>query len=58
MKPEKVFVKPAPGRMVRDPATGLPLPERGAVVEKTQFWLRRVKDGDVEMLPVEKKEME
>ena len=58
MKPEKVFVKPAPGRMVRDPATGRPLPERGAVVEKTQFWLRRVKDGDVEMLPVEKKEME
>ena len=56
MQREQMFVKPAPGRVVRDPSTGLPLPEGGAVVEKTQFWLRRLRDGDVEKIHVDRME--
>ena len=36
MQREQMFVKPAPGRVVRDPSTGLPLPEGGA-----GWWRRR-----------------
>ncbi|WP_430736405.1 DUF2635 domain-containing protein [Pseudomonas anguilliseptica] len=42
-----MFVKPAPGCVVTDPATGRPLPAKGAEVPKTQFWLRRREVGDV-----------
>jgi len=42
---QRIFVKPI-GRVL-DPATGEALPDAGAWVEKTQYWLRRVKDGDV-----------
>ncbi len=38
---------PAPGRRVRDPATGRPLGRRGAEVPDTAFWRRRLDDGDV-----------
>lgn len=40
-------VWPAPGRRVRDPATGRPLTARGANVPDTAFWRRRLADGDV-----------
>jgi hypothetical protein len=40
-------IKPAPGRMVRDPRTMLALPEEGRDVPRTPFWLRRLRDGDV-----------
>ena len=53
-----MFVKPAPGRAVRDPETGLSIPEGGVRVEKTQYWLRRLKDGDVEKIHAESKETE
>lgn len=44
----KEFIKPAkPGLIVRDPATGTPLPEEGAEKELTSYWLRRKRDGDV-----------
>ena len=58
MQRDRMFVKPAPGRVVRDPETGLPIPEGGVQVEKTQFWLRRLKDGDVEKVHVESKKTE
>jgi hypothetical protein len=50
--PEIKVYKPAPGRLVRDPVTGQPLPEQGAPVKLNShvrriFYARRVKDGDV-----------
>lgn len=42
----KVF--PVPGRLVRDPATGLELGTEGFDITDTDaFWLRRLADGDV-----------
>ena len=47
-----MFVKPAEGRSVPDPARGDPLPPEGREVEPTQYWQRRVIDGDgVEAVP-------
>ena len=40
-------VKCAEGRMVRDPVTLELLPPEGRDVPETQFWHRRVRDGDV-----------
>ena len=42
-----LFVKPVPGRAVRNPDTGKPLPAAGAAVFNNHFWRRRVRDGDV-----------
>lgn len=41
------FVKPAPGLKVRNPETGLHLPDEGDQVPLTTYWRRRLKDGDV-----------
>lgn len=41
-------VKPAPGLVVRDPATRQPLPADGGEVPDTTFWRRRLADGDVQ----------
>jgi len=43
-----MFVKPKAGLLVRDPATGEPLPEAGREVSQDQYWMRRLHDGDVE----------
>jgi len=46
----RIYVVPAPGRRVRFwNAAGLPavLPDEGASVEESSFWLRRLQDGDV-----------
>ncbi|MBQ0955987.1 DUF2635 domain-containing protein [Serratia symbiotica] len=43
-----MFVKPAPGRVVRDPVKGTFLPGSGEQVPDDIFWGRRLKDGDVE----------
>lgn len=45
-----LFVKPAPGLTVRDPAApgAAPLPSEGKAVPRDSFWLRRIADGDVE----------
>ena len=40
-------VKPAEGRMVRDPRSMALLPEEGRDVPRNSFWLRRVRDKDV-----------
>ncbi|MBU1229554.1 MAG: DUF2635 domain-containing protein [Proteobacteria bacterium] len=50
--PEIIFVKPAPGLVVRDPVTKEPLPPQGARKEKSTHWLRRKAAGDVEFLPL------
>lgn len=42
-----IYVKPAPGRLVRHPETGEIVPEGGMAVPRVSYWLRRVKDGDV-----------
>ncbi len=42
-----LFLKPAPGRQVRDPVSGQVLPEAGAEVPATNYWTRRLQDGDV-----------
>ena len=44
---EKVYVVPAAGLRVVDPATGQPLPAEGAEVERGTYWIRRLNDGDV-----------
>lgn len=48
---ETIFVKPAAGRLVRDPATRGHLPAEGAEVPRTGYWLRRLADGDVVEAP-------
>ncbi|HVL75311.1 MAG TPA: DUF2635 domain-containing protein [Noviherbaspirillum sp.] len=40
-------IKPAPGRQVPDPERGGYLSAEGRTVEPTQYWLRRLFDGDV-----------
>lgn len=51
-----MHLKPQPGRVVTDPATGQPLPEEGARVEPSQYWFRRLQDGDVtEVKPQQQK---
>ena len=42
-----MFVIPVKGRVVPDPARGDALPPEGREVEPTQYWQRRVVDGDV-----------
>lgn len=41
------FIKPAPGRMVRDPDTLKFLPTDGEEKPFTPYWCRRLDDGDV-----------
>lgn len=42
-----MFVKPAAGLAVPDPERGDTLPPEGRNVEPTQYWQRRIADGDV-----------
>jgi hypothetical protein len=44
---EKIYVIPAAGRNVIDPANGQALPPEGKEVEATTYWLRRKNEGDV-----------
>ena len=44
-----MFVKPAPGRMVRWPRTMTPLREAGETVPENTYWLRALRDEDVEI---------
>jgi len=46
-----IVLKPAPGRMVRDPVTRRPLAADGEPVELDTFWRRRLAAGDVERAP-------
>jgi Protein of unknown function (DUF2635) len=43
-----MWVKPAPGRTVRDPRSMAKLPDEGREVpDGDLFWVRRIRDGDV-----------
>lgn len=54
-----MFVKPVEGRQVPDPQRGDTLPAEGREVEPTQYWQRRVADGDVvEAAPAKKTKKE
>lgn len=44
---ERIFLIPNPGLEVLDPVSRRPLPADGEEVEKTTYWLRRLRDGDV-----------
>ena len=44
------FIKPTSDAVtVRDPDTGRPLDAAGEVKHKTAYWLRRLRDGDVQI---------
>lgn len=47
MPKETIFVIPAAGLRVVNPATGQPLPPNGETVEQGSYWIRRLGDGDV-----------
>ncbi len=40
-------VRAVPGRLVKDPETGLPVTNEAVTVPDSTFWRRRIKDGDV-----------
>lgn len=42
-----MYLKPNAGLNVPDPARGDSLPAEGRKVELTQYWQRRLNDGDV-----------
>lgn len=42
-----MYVKPAPGLVIRDPDLLDLLPEDGREVPNTEYWNRRWRDGDV-----------
>lgn len=44
---ERFTIRPAPGVLVRDPVTLTILPEHGAEVAQSPFWLRRVAERSV-----------
>lgn len=43
----ELFIKPAPGCLVRDPRTKAPLAADGESKPMNGFWLRRLRDGSV-----------
>lgn len=43
-----IFVRPIEGRLVRRPETGEILPPDGMSVPRDSYWIRRVREGDVE----------
>ena len=54
-----MFVKPAEGRTVRRPDTLVHLAAEGEDVPMTEFWVRRLRDGDVtEVEPEPEPELE
>lgn len=46
-----MHVKPKAGLLVRDPVTHAYLPPEGREVEDSAYWHRRLRDGDVELIP-------
>jgi hypothetical protein len=51
---DTIRIKPRAGLIVRDPVTFLPLAVEGEVRPRfDQYWQRRLRDGDVELVPEE-----
>ena len=56
ISPKNARLKPAsPGLIIRDPKTAKPLPEKGELKNLTDYWRRRVRDGDVVTVQSRKK---
>ena len=49
------FIKPISGVTVRDPETLEPLSESGEKKPQNGYWLRRLNDGDIEVVEQKKK---
>lgn len=50
--PDMIFVKPTSTETkVINPTTDLPISDEGELVPKTKYWLRRVDDGSVVVVP-------
>ena len=47
---ETMHVEPIGGARVLDPATNRPLPQEGASVSRSQYWLRRIRTGEVQVM--------
>ena len=47
---ERIFLVPRMDLRVRDPITKECLPVEGMEVERSSFWIRRIKDGDVSVV--------
>ena len=47
MKTKLIFIIPKHGLKIIDPLTRKPIDSQGQYVEKTVYWQRRIKDGDV-----------
>lgn len=41
-------IEPVGGARVLDPDTNRPLPQEGATVSRSQYWLRRIRAGEVQ----------
>lgn len=54
---ELVLIVPVNGAKVRDPETKEYLKKEGEVKPKSLYYLRRAKEGDVEIKPVENKSL-
>ena len=48
-----MFIKPVADRLVPDPEQGGTLSPTGRQVEATNYWLRRLNDGDVVVVDAE-----
>ena len=48
MPDDTLHVQPVSGARVLDPRTRTPLPPEGARVPKNQYWLRRLRTGEVQ----------
>lgn len=47
----EMYLVPADGLDVLDPRDGMPLPAEGRRVERSTYWLRRLRSGDVTEVP-------
>ena len=47
MNSERIVVVPKQGARVLDPTNAEPIPAQGKEVERTTYWLRREREGDV-----------
>ena len=46
-EPNRIFIRPKEGLLIRVPETDFPLLGSGQLVTRNSFWMRRLRDGDV-----------
>ena len=47
---DTMHLGPVGDARVLDPATNRPLPQEGATVTRSQYWLRRIRSGEVQVV--------